>query len=1205
MVSLCYIGLKLNQIMAISYSCEFCEKEFNLQIKLKKHIQAYHASPKELDPSDFLDEEIEFTDDEKAEYYDDLKAKYDEVKSKVEFFEKRYSFMNKPPLEKLKTEFMNTKTFSSAKNRLKLNWESSNEGEVYKDPYMPENWKSTFVANSDGKKRFYFIASDGTYLPGRKPSLLHMRDVLKSPESDMILMKRGMIEEEDWFESECLPQGWLTKCFIFPGKRDDFFFTPKYELFRSKAQALKELVHEGYTNSEISNLISGFIEKSIQSNEIVWENDARIPNGWKVGSTSNRKLYVLQSGYVVSTKKTIKGHVKNSKDLDMDMKKKFLEYIDEFDDHRVKEKVGEEKDTVIHENNYSKENQINVTHIESDKWIPSEGWIRNSTGFRTLDEKNLNSAMEVVTYFRSNGYSEDYINHYKETGMSMGFKNGDDLPQGWREAVHKSQGCKGGMLTQKRFMSPNGTILQSRARAIKYMMDNDFERSDIETMFSLLKGEDGWQDDENLPAGWMKKHLKSKASYRYMAPTFETFKQKIHILKFLKRQGLSKEVLKKAENYLYSGKSAPTLNIKSSSQESSIHPSVKIKIEKEVRDKKTSLPSDGLTRDSDNRKTDSSSEANHNNATIIESDKWIPPAEWIRNSKGFRTPDGMNLHSSTQLVTYLRSNGFSEDYIDHYKEKGHTSQFKKSDALPPGWRDAIQSAEGMKGGVLTQKRFMSPNGTILQSRPLAIKYMMDNLFERSHIETMFSLLKSEDGWQNDVNLPQGWMKKQSPTTTVFMSPSVEIFKEKHAVITYMKNESFDPEVIQKTKEYLYAGRRTAALSIKSELCGDSSDAPAKKIKIEKIFDCINPKSSMAKKSTPEDLETEMTLYVPRGLTSIYRGFRTENGENLKSTLDIILYMKNNGYSNQEIDSFKERGTSTKFRKTDGLPPDWMSACFKAETKFGILNITRFLSPDGVILKNRAKAIKYMIDNGFDESDVEVMKTLLAKQDGWQVDENLPQGWMKKQHLHSTSYISPTFETFKHKHDVLDFMKSQGQDDEVVKRTEKYLYAGKSPPTLSIKREHRPSTSQESSIPQPKRIKIEKDVINWKPDSSLPSGWLSARDSDSKVHISNSKGDTFSSRIEAMRAMIETKQSPDDIFKMWKSLDVEGWVCDEGYLPPGWRRKYSDESETYAFLSPLMEVIQSSKAFLKYIENSSDYINDDIKKVKMWIKINDL
>ena len=102
--------------------------------------------------------------------------------------------------------------------------------------------------------------------------------------------------------------------------------------------------------------------------------------------------------------------------------------------------------------------------------------------------------------------------------------------------------------------------------------------------------------------------------------------------------------------------------------------------------------------------------------------------------------------------------------------------FPKSDDLPPGWREAVTSAE-YSGGTLTHKYFMSPNGTILKSRALSIKYMMDKLFERSHIETMFCLLKSEDGWQNDENLPEGWMKKQMPSVAVFMSPTLEIFKK--------------------------------------------------------------------------------------------------------------------------------------------------------------------------------------------------------------------------------------------------------------------------------------------------------------------------------------------------------------------------------------------------------------------------------------------
>ena len=72
--------------MAIINQCGYCEKEFNLQIKLKKHVQTAHSCKKGLNPSDYLDEEIEFTDEEKAEYFDDLRAKYDEIKIKDDFF---------------------------------------------------------------------------------------------------------------------------------------------------------------------------------------------------------------------------------------------------------------------------------------------------------------------------------------------------------------------------------------------------------------------------------------------------------------------------------------------------------------------------------------------------------------------------------------------------------------------------------------------------------------------------------------------------------------------------------------------------------------------------------------------------------------------------------------------------------------------------------------------------------------------------------------------------------------------------------------------------------------------------------------------------------------------------------------------------------------------------------------------------------------
>ena len=783
-----------------------------------------------------------------------------------------------------------------------------------------------------------------------------------------------MIEKEGWIESEYLPQGWLTKSYIFPRKRDDRFLNTKFELLKGKSMGLKELLYKGYTNREISNFISGFIEEQYEPDAIVWEDDSRIPNGWKVGSVQDNKLYVMPSGHIATIKKTVKRNVKSSTELKEEAKEKFLKFIEEFNGIRNKTKLNEStkyslgyNETNIETKNKEEEPEKKQTAIAQLKdWVPPTGWVRNTkgAGFKTPDRNYFRSAVQVVKYLRNNGYSEDYIDQYKEKGQMLSFKKSNDLPLGWREAKMKV-----GVMVQKWFMSPNGTILQSRPLAIKYMMDNLFERSHIETMISFLKSEDGWQYDENLPEGWMKKDYKKSAT-RYTSPTFETFKRKNDVMEFLGRQSLDKKVIIRIEKYLYAGKSPPTKSIKEepcASQEIAKPTVKKLKIEKEALDRKTdpSMPLDCHSAQESDKKQHSFSKEIHMHITNPESDKFCPPDRWIKMAKGFRIEE-KNLETAMEVVQYLRSNGYSEDYIDHFKETGLSMKFKRKRSLSPGWREAVKNVEGCKGGVLTQKRYMSPNGTVLLSRAHAVKFMMDNLFERSHIETMFTLLKNQDGWQNNENLPEGWMEKE------------------------MKSKN------------------------------------------------------------------------------------------------------------------------------------------------------------------------------------------------------------------SKKFLSPTFEIFKQKNDVINFMKDQGLNSEVIKRAEGYLYHGKRPPTMSIKRE--PSTNQESSA---KRIKNDKEALDWKPDSSLPSGWLSARDSENRVHISNSKGDTFSSRIEAMRAMIETKQSPDDIFKMWKSLDLEGWVCDEDHLPPGWRRKHSDDSETHTYLSPLMEVIESSKAFLEHIENSSDYNNDDIKKVNTWIKINEL
>jgi hypothetical protein len=54
--------------------------------------------------------------------------------------------------------------------------------------------------------------------------------------------------------------------------------------------------------------------------------------------------------------------------------------------------------------------------------------------------------------------------------------------------------------------------------------------------------------------------------------------------------------------------------------------------------------------------------------------------------------------------------------------------------------------------------------------------------------------------------------------------------------------------------------------------------------------------------------------------------------------------------------------------------------------------------------------------------------------------------------------------------------------------------------------------------------------------------------------------------------------------LWSTLDVEGWVTDDG-LPKGWRIRSKDrlkDNWQFYFLSPQMETFKSNKAVLDFI-----------------------
>ena len=76
-------------------------------------------------------------------------------------------------------------------------------------------------------------------------------------------------------------------------------------------------------------------------------------------------------------------------------------------------------------------------------------------------------------------------------------------------------------------------------------------------------------------------------------------------------------------------------------------------------------------------------------------------------------------------------------------------------------------------------------------------------------------------------------------------------------------------------------------------------------------------------------------------------------------------------------------------------------------------------------------------------------------------------------------------------------------------------------------------------------------------------------------------------------MIKNSQSSTDIFTMWNSLSLEGWVSDEDHVPRGWRRKTSKEGDI--FLSPMMETIKTCERMLSILKTNKEYSEEDVAK----------
>ena len=196
-------------------------------------------------------------------------------------------------------------------------------------------------------------------------------------------------------------------------------------------------------------------------------------------------------------------------------------------------------------------------------------------------------------------------------------------------------------------------------------------------------------------------------------------------------------------------------------------------------------------------------------------------------------------------------------------------------------------------------------------------------------------------------------------------------------------------------------------------------------------------------------------------------------------------------------------------------------------------------------------------------------------EGWNIGgELLPPGWRVKFHKKVFDYKYLTRE--------MSILHSTEEAIKVVQDSGDYTFEN----VANFKQ-----WAEEVSKSKPK--------ITWTKESSLPDGWMLSSGLQNEI-IKDGKGALFAGRKESIDHMIKEHYSPSNIFSLWNTLHLEGWVSDEDNLPTGWKRKFFSDLKKHHYLSPMMDVVKSTEALLILVKDGKEYTEEEIGKVKNWL-----
>ena len=280
------------------FSCNNCEKEFDMRMKLNRHVAKAHK------PVIDFSQPVKLTDDEKEQYFESLREKYLEIKSQAGHMERKFKYLEsylktirttQADLEPVKEESrLKVKRHLTMKKRKMVKKPVGRENstgtyeDIEGDQTIPEGWRSA-IKNSYMptcqkmiKNKVYW-APDGRYCSSRMQALAYMV-AENHPKEQVDEMKEGMVAD-GWQTYQQLPEGWMA---MKESKGLLKYATSDYLQLRNCRNALKYMLANN-SKEEIAKFISFQFIKEVAAEDILWVEGSAIPFRWAVGRTTNKQ----------------------------------------------------------------------------------------------------------------------------------------------------------------------------------------------------------------------------------------------------------------------------------------------------------------------------------------------------------------------------------------------------------------------------------------------------------------------------------------------------------------------------------------------------------------------------------------------------------------------------------------------------------------------------------------------------------------------------------------------------------------------------------------------------------------------------------------------------------------------------------------------------------------------------------------------------